>query len=71
MGPTVSKDSASGSTPSAGTSPSVGRKPAKPVTQAGARTEPKVSVPSAAAANPAATAAALPLLDPAALRARL
>ncbi|MCY1298564.1 hypothetical protein D9M69_602550 [compost metagenome] len=48
--------------------PNEGRSPTVPVTLAGARIEPLVSEPSAKGANPAATAAADPLLEPEASR---
>ena len=44
--------------------PYVGFRPTTPVSAAGWRTEPPVSVPSAHTAMPLATAAALPPLDP-------
>src|SRR5258707_997333 len=47
-------------TPSVGTAPNVGRRPTMPQNAAGTRTEPLVSVPSAPATIPAATAAAEP-----------
>ena len=46
------------------TNPYVGFKPTTPHNDAGVRIEPPVSVPSAAGTNPAATAAAEPLLEP-------
>src|SRR5262245_64388377 len=45
-------------------SPYVGLNPTTPERDAGWRTEPPVSVPSAHTASPAATAAALPPLEP-------
>src|SRR5688572_15349128 len=45
-------------------SPYVGFRPTTPLSDAGWRTEPPVSVPSAHTASPAATAAALPPLEP-------
>ena len=45
-------------------SPYVGLRPTTPVSDAGWRTEPPVSVPRAHTASPAATAAALPPLLP-------
>src|SRR6266568_5034967 len=63
-GPTVSRDGASGYTPSTGTRPQVVFRPAIPQQAAGIRTEPPVSVPRATSASPAATATAEPLDDP-------
>src|SRR6201981_3334420 len=63
-GPTVSRDGASGYTPSSGTRPQVVFRPAIPQQAAGIRTEPPVSVPRATSASPAATATAEPLEDP-------
>ena len=48
--------------------PCVGRKPAMPVIEAGIRTEPPVSVPSAASAISAATVAPEPPLEPPGMR---
>ena len=64
IGPTWSKLGASGKQPSAETSPYVGLKPTIPQQAAGIRIEPPESVPSAASASPAASAAAEPPLDP-------
>ena len=50
------------------TRPSVGLRPTIPLIAAGQVTDPSVSVPIAAAANPAATAEPDPALDPQALR---
>src|SRR5215469_8639920 len=61
-GPTVSRDGASGYTPSSGIRPQVVFRPAIPQQAAGIRTDPPVSVPRAASA--AATATAEPLDDP-------
>ena len=47
-----------------GTRPQLGRMPVTPQKAAGMRTEPAVSVPSAASTKPAATAAPLPPLEP-------
>ena len=44
--------------------PNVGFNPGTPQNAAGPRTDPPVSVPRLTGPNPAATAAALPLLDP-------
>ena len=68
IGPAVSKLAASGQQPSSGTSPCVGLCPTTPQQAAGIRIEPAESVPSAASARPAATAAAEPPLDPPATR---
>src|SRR4051812_19257682 len=57
-----------GTTPSVGTSPTVGFSPTTPQQAAGEVIEPLVSVPTANAANRAATAAPLPELDPEAVR---
>ena len=68
IGPTVSKLGASGNTPSSGIDPCAGLSPTTPHAAAGIRTEPPVSVPSASGTIPAASAAALPLLEPPATR---
>src|SRR5690349_13806716 len=68
MGPAVSWLWAIGMMPAPLTSPSVGLMPTMPLTEAGAVTEPSVSVPTAIAQKFAATAAADPELDPQALR---
>src|SRR5207237_680941 len=52
------------------TSPSVGLSPRMPVSAAGWRMEPPVSLPSAAMASPEATAAADPPLEPPGTRSR-
>ena len=67
-GPTVSRDGASGYTPSTDTRPQVVFRPAIPQQAAGIRTEPPVSVPRATSASPAATATAEPLDDPPGIR---
>jgi len=67
-GPTVSKLGHSGKTPSSGAVPTRGLSPTTPQHAAGMRTEPPVSVPSASETKPAATAAALPLLEPPVMR---
>src|SRR5580693_8029408 len=63
-GPTVSRDSASGYTPSTGTRPQVVFRPTTPQQAAGIRTEPPVSVPRPTSAPPVATATAEPLDEP-------
>src|SRR6516162_10493826 len=63
-GPTVSRDGASGYTPSTGTRSQVVFRPAIPQQAAGIRTDPPVSVPRAASVSPVATATAEPLDDP-------
>ena len=68
MKPGVSRVVEIGTMPSAGYRPIVGRSPATPVTAAGTRTEPPVSVPSPAGTAPAATSAAVPLDEPPANR---
>src|ERR671926_1743712 len=50
--------------------PYVGLRPTMPQSAAGWRTEPPVSVPSAQTTSPAATAAALPPLEPPGTRSR-
>ena len=54
----------SGVTPVIGTSPWVGRRVLTPQNDAGFRSDPPVSVPSAASTSPAATATADPPLEP-------
>ncbi|MNV43261.1 hypothetical protein D3C71_1349700 [compost metagenome] len=71
MAPAVSAVSDIGMMPERLTRPKVGRMPTVPVTLAGERMDPVVSVPSANGANRAATAAADPLLDPSAVRSGL
>src|SRR5690349_15341655 len=66
--PIVSLVGDSGTTPSLPHRPTLGRNPTIPQYDAGMRTEPPVSVPSASGTSPAATAAALPPLDPPAER---
>ncbi len=64
-GPTTSKSNRScGRPPARGTRPRDGFNPISPVYAAGRRIEPPPSVPSATGANPAATAATDPPLDP-------
>ncbi len=70
IGPTVSSEALIGMTPSVLTCPRAGRTPVSPHSAEGTRTEPPVSVPSAPAHSPAATAAADPPLDPPGLRSR-
>ncbi len=64
MGPGVSCEWLIGTTCVRETRPTVGFIPTSPLIDAGQTTEPSVSVPTAAQAKPAATAAALPLDDP-------
>jgi hypothetical protein len=52
-----------------GTSPLVGLTPTMPLSAAGTRPEPAVSVPSARSARPRATATALPAEEPPEIRA--
>src|SRR5271165_6892077 len=63
-GPAVSWLCAIGTMPARLTSPTVGLTVTRPFWQAGDSSEPEVSVPIAAAASPAASAAAEPELDP-------
>ncbi len=60
----------SGVTPATGTRPCVGRSALTPQNDAGLRSEPPVSVPSAASTIPAATATAEPPLEPPGMRSR-
>src|SRR5437763_731416 len=62
--PMLSSLGESGKTPSIGHTPTVVFKPKTPQKDAGTRTDPPVSVPTANAESPAATATADPLLDP-------
>ncbi len=64
----MSKLGASGKQPSIGTSPCVGLNPTTPHQAAGIRIEPPESVPSPLSAWPAASAAAVPPLEPPATR---
>ncbi len=66
--PTVSKDGASGSSPSVGTSPCVVRMPQSPWYAAGTRIEPPVSVPRPTVACPSETAEADPEDEPPEIR---
>lgn len=68
MGPTVSKVGTSGKTPSTDTAPIGVLSPTIPQAPAGIRTDPPVSVPSVSGTMPAASATALPLLEPPAMR---
>ncbi len=63
-GPTVSWLCAMGMTPARLVSPTVGLMPTTPLTLAGQRIEPSVSVPSETATRLAATAVAEPELEP-------
>ena len=63
-GPTWSSDDANATTPHRGTRPYVGFIPTTPVSAAGWRIEPPVSVPSAKRTSPAATATADPPDEP-------
>ena len=65
---TQSSERQAGTTPLVPTSPRVGLSPTIPFIAAGTRPEPAVSVPSANATSPAATATALPELDPPEIR---
>src|SRR5690606_20102073 len=64
MGPTESSASERGKTPSTGTRCAVGLNPTRPQKAAGIRTDPMVSVPSAATAIPSATDTAAPEEEP-------
>ena len=59
--PAVSSDGANGRTPSSDSSPALGLNPTTPQKEAGRSTDPRVCVPSANGAIPAATATAEPL----------
>ena len=61
---TTSTDRQAGTTPVLGTSPGVGLTPTRLLKAAGTRPDPAVSVPSAKAQSPAATATADPDDDP-------
>src|SRR5688572_14356463 len=67
-GPIVVIDPAAGSKPSPETNPRVGRNPYTPQSEAGKRTEPSASLPSAIGTRPAATAAAEPPDEPPGVR---
>jgi hypothetical protein len=64
IGPAWSIDQERGSPPNLLTRPNVGFKPTIPQQAAGCRMDAPVSLPRAAIARPAATAAAEPPLDP-------
>lgn len=68
MGPTWSSVGARSSTPARGTASWLGLKPTMPQQAAGMRMDPAVSVPTAMATIPAATAAAEPPLEPPGMR---
>ncbi|MNT57841.1 hypothetical protein D3C72_1952430 [compost metagenome] len=68
MGPGVSRVCEIGVMPAPSYRPTVGRKPAAPLTEAGRRTDAPVSVPRAAGARRAPTAAPLPDEEPPAIR---
>jgi hypothetical protein len=70
MKPGVSSEGASGTQPSRGMRPNVGLTPATPQSAAGMRTDPPVSLATAAGTSPAATAAADPPLDPPLMKSR-
>jgi hypothetical protein len=67
IGPVTWSVSHSQSVGCVGTSPTDGRKPTTPQNDAGIRSEPPRSVPSASAIMPVASAAAPPPVDPPAL----
>ena len=69
IAPTVSSDGVIGSTPRLLTEPYVGRSAVTPLSAAGIRTEPPVSVPSAARHRSAPSAAPEPPLEPPGMRA--
>ena len=64
IGPILSHDQQSAMQPSRGTRPKVGRRPVVPQRVHGDTIEPSVSVPIANGTHPAATADALPALEP-------
>ncbi len=64
IGPGTSSDHDSGSTPWRLSRPKVGLRPLTPHAEAGIRTEPPVSLPSAAGTSRAASAAPEPPLEP-------
>jgi hypothetical protein len=70
IGPGVSWVSDTGMVPARLTRPTVGLSPTMPHIADGLTMEPMVSVPTARVARLAATAAAIPELDPPALRSR-
>jgi hypothetical protein len=61
---TASKLALAGMTPWVGMTPSVGLMPTMPLSAAGTRTDPAVSVPTPMSAMPSATATAEPELEP-------
>ena len=69
-GPMLSSEKDSGAAPSSGTRACVGLKPVMPQKADGMRTDPPVSVPSAATAMPSVTDTAAPEDDPPGTRAR-
>ena len=69
-GPIWSRELAKATRPNRLTSPYVGLRPVMPHSDAGCRMLPPVSLPSAKNASPAATAAALPPLEPPGTRSR-
>src|SRR3982074_3868486 len=70
IGPILSRLYRIGQQPNLGTRPKVTLSPVWPLTEAGARTDPPVSVPSPPSTSPAATAMPVPALDPAAASSR-
>ncbi len=70
IGPGASWLWAMGTIPVVGSRPRVGFSPTTPFIEDGQTIDPSVSVPTAAAANPDATAAAEPALEPQALWSR-
>ena len=64
IGPAMSNLRAKGTTPFSGSAPCVGLNPTSPFHAAGTRTDPPVSVPTAAAASPSATDTAAPDDEP-------
>src|SRR6187549_2479391 len=69
IGPAESSVNDNGNTPSSGTRRAVGLKATSPLSAAGMRTDPPVSVPMAAAAMPSVTEMAAPDEDPPGMRA--
>ncbi len=68
MGPQQSSERALTWMPPTSTTPNVGFRPTMPQTDAGARTEPPVSVPGARSTRPAASATAEPDEEPPGIR---
>jgi len=64
IGPAISKDGQSGTIPTCDRRPAAGFNPTRPFHAAGTRTDPPVSLPTAAAARPCATEAAAPEDEP-------